>query len=176
MQKTNSKNIVRIAAIAAIYTALSVALAPISYGMLQVRVSEALVLLPIFTPHAITGVVLGCFLTNIIGVFTGANILGVLDVFFGTFATLCAAILTYKLRNVKTFNMPIASAIPPIILNAIIIGLELTYLFMGKFELIVFLTQCLWIALGQTVSCLILGLLLVKVIQKTPALKNIFTG
>ncbi len=176
MQKTNNTNIVRIAAIAAIYTALSVALAPISYGMLQIRVSEALALLPIFAPQAIIGVVLGCFLTNLIGVFTGANILGVLDVFFGTFATLCAAILTYKLRNIKTFNMPVASAFPPIIINAVIIGLELTYLFMGTFELVVFLSQSLWIALGQTISCLIIGLILVRTIEKTPALKKTLTS
>ncbi len=176
MKKTNAKTLVRIAVIAAIYTAISVALAPISYGMLQVRVSEALTLLPVIMPGATLGVIIGCFLTNLIGVFTGANILGALDVVFGTFATICAAICTLKLRNIRMYNLPIMSALPPIFFNAVIIGLELTFLFTGGFDLIVFLTQAAWVGLGQAISCLGLGLILVRTIEKTPTLKNVLTS
>ncbi|MEG2924079.1 MAG: QueT transporter family protein, partial [Oscillospiraceae bacterium] len=73
------KRMVRGAFIGAIYATVSVALAPISYGMLQVRVSEALTLLPVFSADAVVGVTLGCFLANLIGMFMGANILGPLD-------------------------------------------------------------------------------------------------
>ncbi|MEG2287896.1 MAG: QueT transporter family protein, partial [Ruthenibacterium sp.] len=82
MRHFNTKKLVRCALIAALYAAVSLALTPIPYGMMQARVSEALTLLPVLTPDAIAGVTLGCFLTNLVGVFTGANILGVLDLIF----------------------------------------------------------------------------------------------
>ncbi len=175
MNKIKTKYIVRIAVISAIYTALSVLLSPLSYGPLQIRVSEALTILPVIMPEAVLGVIIGCFLTNLIGVFTGANILGALDIFFGTLATALAAIATYKLRNFRLLKLPFASALPPIIFNAVIIGAQLTYLFTGGFNLIVFLTQAAWISIGQSVSCLILGIFLLYTIEKTPPLLNALT-
>ncbi|MEG2698948.1 MAG: QueT transporter family protein, partial [Ruthenibacterium sp.] len=65
MRRSNTKKLVRCALIAALYAAISLALTPITYGMMQARISEALTLLPILTPDAIAGVALGCFLTNL---------------------------------------------------------------------------------------------------------------
>ena len=85
---------VRGAAIAAIYAALTLALAPISYGAVQVRVSEALTVLPFFMPHsAVPGLFLGCLLANFLG---GA---GIWDVIFGSAATLVAAMITARCRS-----------------------------------------------------------------------------
>jgi uncharacterized membrane protein len=153
--------------IAALYTALCLALSPISYGMVQVRVAEALTLLPVFSPIAIWGVTLGCALSNLAGFMTGANILGFLDVFFGTAATLAAAIASYRLRNVKTLGLPVLSAIPPVVLNAVVIGAELTVLETGGFTPAVFAVNALYIAAGQAISCIALGLPLVYVLGKT---------
>ncbi len=174
MRKTSTNKLARIALIAALYAALSLALAPLSFGMMQVRVSEALTLLPVIMPGAIVGVTVGCFVTNLVGVFTGANILGVLDVFFGTLATFCAAVCTYRLRNVRAKGLPLLAAVPPIVINAVVVGAQLTFVTVGTFNATVFLVQSLWVALGQFVACFVLGTWLVRFIEKSDTLFNIF--
>ena len=82
------------ALIAAMYTALTVAVAPLSYGLVQCRVSEALTVLAAFTPAAVPGLTVGCFLSNLIGLSTGANIAGALDLLLGPLATGLAALLS----------------------------------------------------------------------------------
>lgn len=104
------------AVIAAIYTVLVVAFQPISFGPIQFRIAEALTILPFFTPAAIPGVAIGCFLSAIL---SGAD---VLDMVFGSLATLIAAFLSFKLRRHK-FLVPI----PPIVANALIIPWVLRY-------------------------------------------------
>jgi uncharacterized membrane protein len=168
-----SKKIVRCAVIAAIYAVISLVLAPISYGPVQARVSEALTLLPIFTPDAIIGVTLGCFITNLIGVFTGANILGVLDIFLGTVATFAAALCTRALRNVVVKKLPVASVLPPILFNALVVGAELWWV-IGPHTLSAFLIEALWVGVGEALSCVVLGFILVRAIESTPVLKKWF--
>ena len=80
MKKTNF--ITKQAMIAAIYAVVSLALAPISFGTVQARVSEALTMLPVFGTTNIIGISVGCLITNIVGVFSGTNILGWMDVIF----------------------------------------------------------------------------------------------
>ena len=125
----NTKKMVRIAMIAAIYTALSLALAPFSYGNIQVRIAEALTLLPLIYQPAIWGVTLGCFLTNLIGAIMGFNPTGMIDAVIGTAATLLAALCTYKFRDRKVGNIPVLSILMPVIFNFFFIGAELGYLF-----------------------------------------------
>ena len=103
--KNTSNNLTNIAMIASVYTVVSLVLAPISFGNIQIRIAEGLVLLPLLSKHSIYGVVLGCFLTNLIGALMGVNILGFLDVFIGTFATLIAAYLTYHLKDITIKNI-----------------------------------------------------------------------
>ena len=102
--------ITRSAVVAAIYFALTTALKPISFGPVQFRLSEALVLLPIFMPEAIIGVTLGCFLSNFYST--------MFDVIFGTIATALAAVLTYLLRRTKFLYV-----LPPLFLNAVLVPL-----------------------------------------------------
>ena len=104
------------AVIAAIYTVLVLAFQPISFGPIQFRIAEALTILPYFTPAAIPGVTIGCFLSAIL---SGADIL---DMVFGSLATLIAAILSYQLRRYK-----LLIPVPPIVANALIIPWVLRY-------------------------------------------------
>ena len=170
----SNKRIATISAIAALYTVVCVAFLPLSYGAVQFRVAEALTLLPVLFFDGIWGVTVGCLLTNIIGLFTGANILGVPDILFGTLATLIAAFASYKMRRVRFKGLPLLSALPPIFVNAVIIGLELTYMLSGSFNLQIFAIQAGLVALGQSVPCLVLGCLLVYFIEKLGLDKKLF--
>ena len=145
--------------IAAMYVALTFVFAPISFGLIQVRIAEALTILPIFTPAAIPGLFVGCFLGNILG---GAVIW---DVIFGSIATLLGAIGTYILRKRNT----IVGTIPPIAANTAIIPFILKYAYgMESTPLIVIIFA---IFAGEVLSCGILGSLLGFALRKT---KGIF--
>lgn len=157
------KQMVFAAMIAAIYATISLVLAPFSFGNIQVRISEALTLLPIIMPVSIVGVTLGCFITNLVGVFMGANILGVLDIFVGTLATYLAAILTYKCRNIKIKGIPVLSISFPIIINALFIGLELAY----AIDKSLFWIFAFEVGMGQLIACTILGIPLLKLMEKS---------
>ncbi|MCQ2409618.1 MAG: QueT transporter family protein [Clostridia bacterium] len=109
--KNSVRFITRSALIAALYLVLSVAFQAISFGPVQLRVSEALVLLPVIMPEAIPGLAIGCFLTNFF-----FSPFGVYDIVLGTAATLIGAVLTYCLKK-----RIVLAAIPPIILNALLV-------------------------------------------------------
>lgn len=146
MKRNSTLFLTQAAIIAAIYTTLVVIFAPMSFGPIQMRVAEALTILPFFTPAAIPGVTIGCFLG---GLFTGAD---VLDLIFGSMATLIGAFLSYGLRKNK-FLVPI----PPILCNAIIIPWVLRYAYDIP-DAIPFMMAT--VAIGQIGSVGILGLLL----------------
>lgn len=140
------------AAIAAIYTVLVFIFQYSSFGPIQFRIAEALTVLPYFTPAAIPGVTIGCLLSNIL---FRADIL---DIIFGTFATLIAAYLSYELRANK-FLVPI----PPILINAIIIPWVLKYAY---FEADPIPFMMLTVGGGQLVSAGILGMVLLFALDK----------
>ena len=141
------------ALIAALYTAITVVLAPISYGPMQVRVSEALTILPMFTPAAIPGLFVGCIIANLMG---GAVIL---DVIFGSIATLIGAIGGYFLR----FNRWLVP-IPTIVSNTVIIPFVLRY---GYGVQIPLPLSMLYIFIGEVVGCYLLGEILASGLLKT---------
>ena len=151
------------AMVAALYFALSLPFMTLIFGPVQLRISEAFTLLT-----------LGCVLVNAFGAFTNANILGPLDIVFGSAATLLAAFLTYHLRNVRFKNLPLLSALMPVLTNGIIIGLELTFVMSGGFSLPVFLINAGQVALGEAVACFVLGLPMVRALEKTGVGKKIF--
>lgn len=146
----DTRNLTRAAVIAAAYCALTLLLRPISYGEIQLRVSEALTLLPILTPAAVPGLFMGCLLANLLG---GSTII---DIVFGSLATLCAALATRKLRN-----KPVLAALAPVLFNAVIIGLVLH----GMSNMPLWLTM-LWIGLGEAAACYALGLPLLYLLKK----------
>lgn len=170
MKKT--KKITNQAMIASIYTVLSIALSAVTFGTVQVRISEALTLLPIYSITNIWGVTIGCFLTNLIGFFTGANILGALDMLFGTLATFSAAVMSYFFRNIRFKGFPVLSAVPPILFNAVVVGWELClFLNNGVFNPFIFWTQAFSVGAGQLLSCGVAGLMMTKIIDKNNTLK-----
>ena len=121
-QNPSVRKLVRCGVVAAIYVVLCMALQPLSYGAVQVRVAEALCLLPVFGAEYIAGVVLGCFLANLLGS-------TIVDVIFGTLATLLACLVTYKLRNIRIKGLAVAASLPPVLFNAVIIGIEIAVMF-----------------------------------------------
>ena len=163
------QRLVRCAVIAAVYVVLCLVLAPFSYGAVQVRIAEALCLLPVFGAEYIVGVTLGCFLANLFGS-------TILDVVFGTLATLLACLVTYKLRNVRVRGLALPAALPPIVFNALIVGPEIAVFFSDTPAT---LPLMIWngatVALGEAVACGVLGVALVKLIETNPALHKLFT-
>ncbi len=163
------KALIVAALIAGIYVSLCVIFAPISFGAVQVRISEVLTILPIFTPSAIWGVTVGCLISNILS-------FSPWDMLLGTLATLVSAICTYKLRNIRFKGLPILAAIPPIIINAVVVGLEITYIFMPESaSLAVLFMNMASVFVGQFISCFIIGLPLAKLIEKSPTLKKLIS-
>lgn len=166
----NSRKLVRTALVAALYVTLCLLFAPISYGMVQVRVAEALTLLPVLCPEAVVGVTIGCFLANML---SGS----VIDMVVGTAATLLAALATYKLRHIRWRKLAIAPSLPPVLFNAVIIGIELSVLYLPAGSPIgLYLLNIATVGLGQIVSCSILGVALVWVIEKYTVLKRLFVA
>ena len=136
------------AVIAALYAAMTLLLAPISYGPIQLRLSEAMTLLPILLPQAVPGLFVGCLIANL---YTGM----LTDIIFGSLATLLAAIGTYLLRK-----KPVLAAACPVIANGVIVGLVLAL----SFNLPVALTM-LEVALGE-VGAVLLGMLVLSGIKR----------
>ena len=170
MQSTKVQRLAPCAIIAAVYTGLSLLLAPFSYGAVQVRVAEALTLLPVFTPDAIVGVTLGCLLTNLLGS-------SPIDAVFGTLATLIAALLTWKLHGLRWRSLPIPSALMPVLVNAVVVGAEITFFFMDTPATGAALAFNMFtVGLGEVISCMVLGLLLEKAVEKNRALRGFFCG
>lgn len=154
MKNKNVLFITQAALIAAIYVALTYLAAAmgLASGVIQVRFSEALTILPFFTPAAIPGLAIGCFLSNLL---TGCVIW---DILFGTFATLLGAIGTYLLRKWK-----FAAPIPPIVANTVIVPLVLRYAY-GVPDALWYLVAT--VGIGELISCGILGTLLLLLLNK----------
>ena len=167
----NTKTFTKVAMIAAIYTVLTLVLAPISYGNMQVRISEALTMLPLIYAPSIYGVTLGCFLSNLIGSIIGVNATGYIDAIVGTLATLFAAYFTYKAKDIKIKNVPVVSMLMPVVFNFFFVGAELGYLFMPDNFLLGTVINGAWVALGEIIA-VILGFFLIKALDKTDIFKK----
>lgn len=144
------KKTVLTALIAAAYAVTTLAIAPLSFGAMQFRVSEVLTILPAFTPLAIPGLAIGCLIANLFSPF------GIIDIVFGTLATLIAAFLSYKVKDIKLWDFPILAPLFPILSNGLIIGAVTSI--MADLNFNGFLINAALIALSEGVSCYILGL------------------
>lgn len=142
------------AMIAAIYVVLTLMFAPFSYGEIQVRISEALTILPVFTPAAVPGLFVGCLLANILG---GAALP---DIIFGSIATLIGAAFTWKLRN----RSPYLAPVPPIVSNALIVPFVLRYAYGVTLPIPLMM---LTVGVGEVISCGILGMILYFALSKS---------
>lgn len=154
MKQASNKTvyIVYAAAIAAIYVVLTMVFAPISFGPIQFRISEALCILPYFTPAAIPGLFVGCFLSNLLC--TAAP----LDVVFGSLATLIGAVGSYALRDKKWLV-----CLPPILSNTIIIPWVLRFAY-GTADLIPF--AMMTVGIGEILAIGVLGNMLLVLLDR----------
>lgn len=167
----NNKKVIHLvhgAMIAAIYAAatyLSSAFG-IAYGPVQFRFSEALTILSVFTPAAVLGLTVGCFIGNLGSPF------GIWDIVFGSLATLLAAVTARMLRNVKLKKFPFLSLLMPVIFNAFIVGAEITFLFpTDEPSLTAFIISALEVGAGELAVCLAGGIPLYFAIKKAKIFK-----
>lgn len=140
------------AVIAALYVVLTYVFSAFASGVIQVRVSEALTILPAFTPAAIPGLVIGCLLSNTL---TGCVLL---DIIFGSVATLIGALGSYALRR-HTWLVPI----PPIVSNMIIVPFVLRFAY-GATDAFPFMIST--VGAGEIISCYLLGMILYGALKK----------
>lgn len=150
--KFDLRFLLRAAVIAALYAAITLLLAPISYGPLQFRVSEALTLLPILIPAAVPGLTIGCLVANLVGSSTPW------DMVFGTLATLAAALLTRRFRD-----KPLLAAAPPVLVNAVVVGLVIALV--NGLPLWLTMTE---VGVGELGVCYLLGLPLYYALRRLP--------
>lgn len=147
-----------IAALYVVLTFIANAFGLANYAI-QVRISEALTILPYFTPAAIPGLVIGCLLSNIL---TGCILP---DIIFGSIATLIGALGTYTLRKWKW-----CAPVTPIFANAIIVPFVLIYgygfLIEGVSVLYCYGYYCLTVGVGEVISCGVLGMILLFALEK----------
>lgn len=159
---TKTKYLIYGAMIAAIYFVLTYAVAPISSGLFQCRISEALCVLPYFTPAAVPGLFVGCLTANLI-MMTTMGILP-LDVIFGSLATLMAAYLSYALS--KRFTSKAGRWLvpaPAVFVNALVVGWLLADVYgVGA----PYWVCALYVAAGQLVACYGLGMPLLLLLER----------
>ena len=164
MRKFSTQQMVLAAMVAAVYTVLTVFLPIPQYGEVQFRVAECMTLLPFLFPWAAPGLVVGCFLANLLGSPF------VLDWVFGTLATAIACFLTARAPNKWL------AALPPVICNAVIVGAEIAWSATGGFNgafWAAFGPIALSVGAGELAVCLLLGVPLLAVLPKVKALRGV---
>ena len=152
---SDTRALARGAIIAAIYTVLSLLLAPISYGEIQIRLSEALTLLPMLMPVAVPALFVGCLLANILGGCT------IFDIVFGSLATLLAAICTRRLRR----HFWLAASMP-VLFNGVVVGAVVHFCYAPAMPLLLCMLS---VAAGEAVACFVVGPLFIKLMERIPS-------
>ncbi len=167
MNKKSTLYVTQAAVIAALYVALTYVsnAMGLAYNAVQFRLSEMLTVLPVFTPAAIPGLVIGCIIANLSSPF------GLIDIVCGTLATLLAALTSYALRNIRFKKLPLLSTLPPVFFNGLIIGLEIWYL--GERTAELFFISALEVAAGEVVMCVIVGNIFIKAVERTRIFERI---
>ena len=143
------KKLVKIAITAAVYTVATLAIAPLSYGTIQLRLSEVMTLLAFIDPVYIIGLVLGCAISNLY------SPLGIVDVIVGTSATLISVYMISKTKNL------LISTLWPTVMNGLIVGAELFFVLNQPFWL-----STLYVALGEFIVVTCIGYPLFKLLLK----------
>ncbi len=160
--KLTTRDITYNAIIAALYIAITLLSIPISYGQIQFRISEILVLLVFFKKNYAYGICLGTLISNF------GSTLSLWDVLFGTIATILACVCIMFSKHL------LVALIYPIIFNALIVGFEI-YLFSGMGGILNFLIPCGWVALGE-LGVMVVGYILFILLRKRKDFGRIING
>ena len=163
--KVSARSLALSGVIAALYAALALVSTAmgLGFGTVQLRLSEALCVLPLLFPEAVPGLAVGCLVTNLLSPY------GAADLIFGTLATLLAAVLTRRIRRRAL------APLPTILCNAVIVGALLGYVGAqeeGGVFWTLFALNAFTVGLGEALVTYILGLPLLRWIEKTPALRQ----
>ena len=160
--KSRTRFVATAGIIAALYVAMTLAVAPFGYGEVQVRISEMLCVLPYFTPAAVPGLFIGCLISNLL------SIKGMIwaDVVFGTLATLLGAICAYLIGRSKTKLALVLTPIPNVIFNTIAVPLVIKFGYGSDYALWLI---AIFILAGETISCMVLGIPFGFALRKLPA-------
>lgn len=154
------------AMIAALYFFMTFLLFKFASGIIQFRLSECLVVLPILTPAAIPGLTIGCLLFNLFN----PESLGPIDIVFGSLATLLAAVSTrwisVKLKRIKGPGKDLIALLPPVLFNSMIVGTYLTFLLTGSFQVTIVLINIVYIAASEAIVVYIIGFPLLVLLRK----------
>ena len=161
------------AVVGAAYAALTIGLAPISYGAVQFRVSEVLCILPYFVPGTAWGLFVGCAIANILGG-------GILDIVFGSLATLGAALATARLgRKEHTVGNSVLACLMPVLFNAVIVGAVVTAVFTVEGETVnpfthwgLYTATAASVGFGELVVLFLLGFPLMRWLPKQRFFQN----
>lgn len=171
MSKQSKKliNMAYISTIAALYVVLTFisSILGLAYSGVQLRLSEMLTILPVFSPLAIPGLAIGCFIANL------ASPFGLIDVIFGTLSTLIAAFLTRLLRKIKIKNVPILAPLPPVLFGSTCVSLIILNVSSSIFTLDVFIFLTLSIGIGQFIVCYLFGIPLFIGLNKLKIFDNL---
>lgn len=172
MKAMSARKLALSAAVAAVYAVLTMVLAPISYGEMQLRVSEVLCILPFFFPYTSWGLFIGCLIANLL------SPIGVLDIVFGPLATLLAALCTAAIGKAgRGWAQSILACLMPVLFNAVIIGAVIvvssTAQPFSAAGLASFGVCAMWVGLGELIVMLVIGLPLVRVLENQSAFHNV---
>lgn len=167
-QNKSLRKIVEPAIIAALYFILTFFSASVglAYSGVQLRLSEALTILPVFTPFAIPGLTIGCFISNI------ASPFGLIDLVFGTLCTLLSAFLTRLLKDIKIKEVPFLSPLPPVILEPVFISFLICFSSPEGLQANTFWTIFGLIFAGQFIVCYCLGIPFYLILKKSGIFKS----
>ena len=167
MDQPRTRSLALATVVGAAYAALTVGLAPISYGAVQFRVSEVLCILPYFVPGTAWGLFVGCAIANILGG-------GILDIVFGSLATLGAALATAQFgKKTHTLGNSVLACLMPVLFNAVIVGAVVTAVFTVEGETInpfthwgLYAATAASVGFGELVVLFLLGLPLMRWLPK----------
>lgn len=170
--KKSTLFLTRAAIIAALYAALTYAASVVglAYGPIQFRFSEALTVLACFTPAAVPGLTVGCFLGNL------GSSLGPIDWVVGTAATLLAALCTYFTRKIGGRLACLWAPLFSTVFNAVLVGLEIAFFVPDGGGWAAFGTLALEVGVGELAVCCLLGIPLYFLINRNEGLKNVLTS
>ena len=160
MRRSTVQDLTLAALIAAVYAVLTLALPIPAYSGVQLRVAEAMTVLPFLFPAATPGLFVGCFIANLFSPYP-------LDILCGSLATLLACLMTQRVPN--RWLAPL----PPVLCNMVIVGAEIAWFEtgFGPGFWTAYAFNAFTVGLGELIACVVLGELLLSVLPKVPALQ-----
>lgn len=172
MKAMSARKLTLSAAVAAVYAVLTMVLAPISYGEVQLRISEVLCILPFFFPCTAWGLFAGCLIANLL------SPIGVLDIVFGSLATLLAALCTAAIgKTGRGWLQSVLACLMPVLFNAVIVGAVIAVSSTARpfsaAGLASFGVSAVWVGLGEFIVLFVIGLPMVRVLVNQRSFQNI---